>query len=131
AVQAELRQLARTPFAQLEVSEAARVAQQVEATTRTCEALTNAVVTGLQAGQVWAHSGARSFARWWTTHTHRKSSTARSQAKTARTLGENLPVTAEAFTGGRISGEHGQALTRRAHKTRAVREPPTDPEEGR
>src|SRR5699024_7491861 len=117
-------------FAHLDRGDAARIAQQVEVTTRTCEALTNAVVTGLQAGGAWARSGAQSFARWWTTHTHRKSSTARTQAKTARTLGENLPATAEAFTDGRISGEHVQVLSRRATKTSALREQLTDPTMG-
>lgn len=130
AVQAELQQLAHAQFAGLGGADAARVAQQVEVTTRACEALTNAAVAGLQAGEAWAQSGARSFARWWTTHTHRKSSTARSQVKTARTLGENLPGTAEAFTGGRISGEHVQVLSRKATKTRALREQLTDPEMG-
>src|SRR5699024_4352201 len=130
AVQAELRQLARPSFAHLDRGDAARVAQQVEVAARTCAALSNAVVTGLEAGGAWARSGAQSFARWWTTHTHRKSSTARPQAKTARTLGENLPATAEAFTDGRISGEHVQVLSRRATKTSALREQLTDPTMG-
>lgn len=130
AVREEIQLIQLASFTSLEPAEAARVAQEVEVTTRGFEALTNKVVVGLEAGGAWAASGARNFARWLTAKTHRKASTTRTQVKTARTLRDELPLTAEAHTGGQISGEHVQLLTTKATKTEALRQQLTDPEMG-
>lgn len=130
SVRAELDLIARASCSELDCEESAQVAREVEMTTRACESLTNASVAGLEAAGSWAQSGARTFATWWTSTTHRRTSTSRAHLTTARRVRDDLPATARALAAGRIGGEHVQVLTRKATRTQALRDQLADRQMG-
>ncbi|WP_147915755.1 HNH endonuclease [Ruania zhangjianzhongii] len=109
-VRAELAALAQSSFMTFSQEEAASVAGGVEQVTRGVEALQYQCVGGIEAGQAWSASGYRSFARWWTVHTHRKQRTSSAAHLLARDLRDRLPLTADALLEGRLGIEHANAM---------------------
>ena len=109
-VRAELAALAQSSFATFTHEEAGAVAGCVEQVTRGVEALQHQCLGGIEAGQTWSASGYRSFARWWTVHTHRKQHTANAGRLLARDLRDRLPLTADALLEGRLGTEHAKAM---------------------
>ena len=109
-VRAELAALAQSSFMTFTHEEAATVAGSVEQVTRGVEALQHQCVGGIEAGEAWSASGHRSFARWWTVHTHRRQHTSNAARLLARDLRDRLPLTSEALLAGRLGIEHARTM---------------------
>lgn len=128
-VYSELSALTKSAFSSFSHDEAAAVAVGVERVTRGVEALQNQCVGGIESGEAWTTTGYRSFARWWTVHTHRRQQTSNAARLLARDLRDRLPHAAEALQAGRLGIEHAKVLARYT-KTEAHREQLLDDEMG-